>query len=87
MAGYISPKQRDAKEELIICLRTHIRHTGGVSEAARKIKMSENDLSKVLRLERAVSLSKIFHMGEALGLRLSMRWVNPKAHWERDRHG
>lgn len=70
----LSPKHREAKDELIIGLRTYISKTSNISKAAAKMKMSDNDLSKILRLERSVSMSKLEEMGNSLGLELVMRW-------------
>lgn len=56
-------------------LRVYSLHRyGSVAAAAKKIGMNENDLAKVLRLERPVSLSKLEEIGKAVGLKLSMRW-------------
>lgn len=75
MAGYTSPKQQEAKDDLIIGLRTFVANKrGGITEAAHKAKMDPQELSKILRLERAISLPRLFHLGEALGLKLTMRW-------------
>lgn len=74
MAGYVSTKHQEAKEDLIIGLRIHIKSIGGIPEAAKKVKMDQHDLAAVLRLDRSVSVSKIQDMGDALGLRLIMKW-------------
>lgn len=75
MAGYVPVKVVDAKEELIVGLRTYVKHYGGIQKAAAKMGMSDHDLAKVLRLDRTVSIGKLHDMGEAIGLKLDMRWV------------
>lgn len=74
MAGYISYEHAEAKVKLIIGLRTYIKHFGGVSAAAVKMKMDPHDLHAILRLDRSVSLSKLQDMGMALGVKLVMKW-------------
>lgn len=74
MAGYVSTKHQEAKEELIVSLRVYIRHAGGIPAAAKKMKMDQHDLAAVLRLDRTVSVSKLQDMGEAIGVKLVMKW-------------
>jgi DNA-binding phage protein len=74
MAGYITPKHAEAKENLILDMRTHIKGHGGIQWAASKMGMDDRDLAKILRLDRTVSLSKLEEMGSAIGIKLVMRW-------------
>ena len=74
MAYITSSTHRVAVEELIVSMRVYIRHNGGIPVAAKKMKISDHDLAKVLRLDRTVSLSKLHEMGNVLGLELVMKW-------------
>lgn len=74
MPVYITQKHREAKENLVLDLRTHIKNNGGIGPAAAKIKIDAHELAKILRLDTTVSLSKLETMGNALGFKLVMRW-------------
>lgn len=74
MPAIITPKHAEAKEDLILDLRTHIKNNGGIGWASAKIGMDDHNLAKILRLDRTVSLSKLEEMGNKLGLKLVMRW-------------
>jgi hypothetical protein len=80
MSGYISPAHRDAKEVLTLELAALIgQRRGGIAEAARTLKMDPHDLAAVLRMDRAVSLSKLSDIGAGLGLELRMKWRHKHA--------
>ena len=75
MPAIITPQHQEAKEDLVLDLRTHIKNHGGIGKAATKMGMDDHNLAKILRLDRTVSLSKLEDMGSKLGLKLEMRWV------------
>ena len=76
MVGYVSFKHANAKADLIYGLRLHIigLPRGTLDKIAAKMGVLANDMSAMLRLERAVSLSKLEEIGNHAGLKLVMRW-------------
>lgn len=74
MAGYLSPRHLAVREQLINELRVHIKNGIGIQAAARKAKMDPKDVSKFLRFEIPASISKVQDLGEAVGLKLVMKW-------------
>lgn len=75
MPKTISPHHQEAKDDLVHGLRIFVKHNGGIGKCAVRMGMDDHNLAKILRLDRAVSLSKLEEMGNAVGLKLEMKWV------------